>query len=244
MKQRRSSTPLRYQIRRTVLDFLAKGEYQSGDRIPTEEVLMKTLEVSRSSLREGLHLLEQEGILRTRHGIGRFLMADPNSSSFDITELTGHVDLLARTGLEASLEILEVKGYPSKETAARYLEIEPGDRVVRVERLCAAQGIPIIYSIDILPERLLHGGWVARQFEGPLAQVLAEGWNIHLDHAHTWITAHLLDEKINHRISADPQIPWILLEQTTRDTRDEPVLYSRNYYRTDFIRFSILRYRR
>jgi DNA-binding GntR family transcriptional regulator len=46
---------------------------------------MDLLNVSRSTLREGLHLLEEERIIRTSQGIGRFLVSVPGDYKFDIT---------------------------------------------------------------------------------------------------------------------------------------------------------------
>ncbi|MCJ7677874.1 MAG: winged helix-turn-helix domain-containing protein, partial [Anaerolineales bacterium] len=76
---RARAKPLRLQVRDRVFELLAERELRPGDQIPTEPDLIALLGVSRATLREGLQLLEQEGVLATRHGIGRFLVAAPET---------------------------------------------------------------------------------------------------------------------------------------------------------------------
>ncbi len=66
MTTRRRPEPLRYQIRTDILELLTRESYKPGDKLPTESELIELLNVSRSTLREGLHLLEEERIIRTK----------------------------------------------------------------------------------------------------------------------------------------------------------------------------------
>lgn len=51
------------------------GDLKVGDKLPTERVLTETLQVSRTSVREGLRKLEHDGLVEVKHGIGRFITA-------------------------------------------------------------------------------------------------------------------------------------------------------------------------
>ena len=95
MAKSRYSKPLRYQIRRDILDFIAEKGYQPGDQFPSELELSDLLEVSRFSLREAIHLLEEERVISTRHGTGRFLLSRPNDLSIDLTNLQSVTELLS-----------------------------------------------------------------------------------------------------------------------------------------------------
>lgn len=52
--------------------FLA-GSLRPGDRVPSERELAGALGVSRAALREGLRILEAEGLLNVEHGRGTFV---------------------------------------------------------------------------------------------------------------------------------------------------------------------------
>ena len=62
----------------------------------------------RSSLREGLHLLEKERIIRTIQGSGRFLVADLKSIQFEITRLQSVTEMLKIYGIQGKVQILDV----------------------------------------------------------------------------------------------------------------------------------------
>ncbi|GAA0445628.1 FadR/GntR family transcriptional regulator [Streptomyces stramineus] len=67
----------------TVVDQLraqvAAGEWQVGERIPTEHALAEELQVGRNTIREAVRVLVHAGMLRSRQGEGTFVvsMSDP-----------------------------------------------------------------------------------------------------------------------------------------------------------------------
>jgi GntR family transcriptional repressor for pyruvate dehydrogenase complex len=54
---------------------ILKGEWQVGDSLPTELFLSKRLGVNRSTLREAIRVLEQNGLLRRNAGKKLFVSA-------------------------------------------------------------------------------------------------------------------------------------------------------------------------
>jgi len=62
-------------------DKVLSGELRPGDKLPAERVLAEQLQVSRSSLREALRVLQFMGILDIRPGEGLFLESNSNMLS-------------------------------------------------------------------------------------------------------------------------------------------------------------------
>jgi DNA-binding FadR family transcriptional regulator len=66
---------------------------EPGDRLPSEPELARSLGVSRSSLREGIALLEEDGVVRRLHGSGTYVSHRPGvrndlSRNFSVSSLT------------------------------------------------------------------------------------------------------------------------------------------------------------
>src|SRR3972149_11126253 len=101
MPKSRYTRPLRYQIRKDILDFIVEKGYQPGDQFPSEQELSDLLEVSRFSLREAIHLLEEECVISTKHGTGRFLLSPPGDFSIDLTNLQSVTELLAGSDIQS-----------------------------------------------------------------------------------------------------------------------------------------------
>jgi GntR family transcriptional repressor for pyruvate dehydrogenase complex len=83
---------------------ILSGQYQPSSRLPTEQELCELLDVSRSSIREALRVLEAEGLIEVRRGSGAF-----------VTEVLNHLATrgeilgwLAKRE-ESMIQILEVR---------------------------------------------------------------------------------------------------------------------------------------
>ncbi len=240
---RRQSQPLRYQIRAEILDLLREKEYKPGDKLPTEGEFMELLHASRSSLREGFQLLEQDGIIHTQHGLGRYLSIPTTDFQFDISHLQSVTDMMRSYGIEVRTRVVNIREQPANTKEAENLELEIGTPVAWIERIRLAGDTPVIYSIDILPKSKLPGDLQGYQFEGSLLHILEQECDIHIDHSRAIIRAVASNKEIPQGIVQDRDAPWIMMEQVNYDSQACPVIYSRDYHRGDTMAFYITRRR-
>ncbi|MFZ9945417.1 MAG: FadR/GntR family transcriptional regulator, partial [Candidatus Nanopelagicaceae bacterium] len=61
---------------RLLLEYIDRENLSPGDRLTPERELAKKLGISRPSLREAIQVLQTQGRLMVRHGIGVFLVED------------------------------------------------------------------------------------------------------------------------------------------------------------------------
>lgn len=54
---------------------IKEGKYKIGDKLPTEQELIKIFDVSRNTIREAMQSLTNSGILETRQGNGTYVVA-------------------------------------------------------------------------------------------------------------------------------------------------------------------------
>jgi GntR family transcriptional regulator len=236
------SLPLRYQVSKDIVDFLSRSSYQPGDKLPTEQELADLLEVSRFSLREGLHLLEQQRVIATRHGIGRFLLAHPSDIRIDITSLQSIPELLANFDIQPTDRLLEIRPCQASGEIAELLELEPGTPVLSIERIRYGGKVPIIYSIDTFAQAHLPRDWSPADFKGSLFTFLEKRCGKTLDYAQATIHAALLPEPVQ-KLLPEPHSLWVLLRQTIYDRQGHPVIYSEDYHSTQHVTFSVRRFR-
>jgi GntR family transcriptional regulator len=242
--RRYRARPLRQQVRDWVLDLLGRERLRPGDRIPTEQELVELLDVSRATLREGLQLLEQEGVILSRHGKGRYLVAPPEAIAVDMTNLRSVTELLNEKGMRPTARVLEAKVVPAESGVARNLQMAEGEPVLRVERVRDARDVPVIYEIDILSAERAITPWSPEDFKSSLFEFIERRWGIRLAYSLTEVRSVSLDDSLAKRVGVAPELPWILLEQVHFDGAGSPVLYSRDYHRGDRISFRVVRFRR
>lgn len=237
------AVPLRYQIKDFIIDLLRKDHYQPGDKIPTESELADMLDVSRATLREGLHLLEEERVIRAKHGSGRYLLSLPEDLEFEITHLQSVTEMLEAFGIQVSTRVLDVKPIPADTDIAWQLQIEVDQPVIAIERVRYAMNKPVIYSVDMICEDLIGDSWKKEDFKGSLLRVLEEKSNVFLDYSIATIRAVISQDVIPPEIEIDPNIPWIVLIQTNFTNIGQPIIYSKDYHRADDISFKVKRLR-
>lgn len=68
-----SGAPLYREVRRRILESLAAGEWQPGDRLPNEAQLARRFGVAVSTIRAGVQELSDAGLLIRRQGKGTFV---------------------------------------------------------------------------------------------------------------------------------------------------------------------------
>ena len=67
---------LYHQVADYIKEKIAQGVYRQGDMIPSEAQLIKTVGVGRITVRGGLGILRDEGIIKTVKGKGSFVQVD------------------------------------------------------------------------------------------------------------------------------------------------------------------------
>ena len=58
-----------------IKNFIFSNDLQEGDQLPSERVLVQKLQISRSSIREALRMLEITGLIEVKPGKGIFRKA-------------------------------------------------------------------------------------------------------------------------------------------------------------------------
>ncbi|OIQ76425.1 HTH-type transcriptional regulator LutR [mine drainage metagenome] len=90
----------------SLADSIRAGQIQVGDKLPSESEIMTRFGVSRTVVREALSKLQASKLVETRHGIGTFALALPDTSNFKIeqSDFSTIADVIAVLELRISLE--------------------------------------------------------------------------------------------------------------------------------------------
>ena len=82
------------------------GQLKPGEKLPTEAEIMAQFDVSRTVVRESLSKLQASGLVKTRHGIGTFVLSPEESGNFKIAadDFATITDVISVLELRISLE--------------------------------------------------------------------------------------------------------------------------------------------
>jgi GntR family transcriptional regulator len=134
------------------------GRVPSGSQLSAERVLAGEYGVSRVTIRRALRLLEDERLVRRRHGSGTYVSPQPTRRIPVMIDYTGsmraHAPKLTRT--------LLVRDWRRAETAAGDLGVDPDADVLYVERVDRIRGRPVAWD----------RGYIAAAFARNLTEAL------------------------------------------------------------------------
>jgi GntR family transcriptional regulator len=239
----RDRRPLSAQVRDRLEDAIREGALRPGERLPGEHELAERLSVGRSTLREALRLLEQDGVVEVRHGKGRFVSALATlQAERPVTEFESVTEMLSGLGYSVSNRVLRVEETRATVEQSRALGLLPRSRVIVLERLRMHGQDPLIYSLNAIDRTLVPGAVADHDWSSSVIELLARlGFNV-VSSAAT-IRAGALPEAAAAAVSGFARGAWLCITETCVTDEGRPVLHAVDYHRGDIFAFHVVRQR-
>ncbi len=224
------------EIERSIRD----KELLPGDKLASEPMLAQIYNVSRSTLREAIKMLQKEGVLISKNGVGTYVNNRPDFIVHPLSKLQSLGEMIKNEGYtESESDVNIYNRKPEKEWQEK-LQIPDLEEVTVLERTRTADSHKVAFYYNIFPhqraEDLLHEG-----FSGAIFDLLLKKAGIKVAYAITEIYAvdpcNEMDQKAIDVLGNG----IILLKQLHFDEADEPVFYSLDYLKTSFFKLSIKR---
>ena len=197
--------------------------------------------ISRTTLREALRILEEQGLIRKSRGRGTFVME--RAIIKDMSQNFGITEMISQAGYTPGTRDFKTFLDKASKTLAEKLSIPDESMVVVIERIRTANNTPIVWTRDIMPQDYL-GSWMPTNtnLNGvSLYECLERYGNIRIvDGIASFSSVHASRE-IAEKLSIRRNALLLLIEQVDHDQNQRPVLYSAEYHLTDKFNFIIHR---
>lgn len=146
----------------------------AGSRLLSEPELAKHLNVSRATLREAMRTFETQGLIRRRQGAGTFVVGQVPVLDSGLEVLESLETMAVRLGLEVSVSDLHIESVFADQENANGLNLPLASRLTRVRRVVCADGRPVSYLVDTLPEEILKPNQLPEAFKGSVLDFLLD----------------------------------------------------------------------
>lgn len=190
------------------------GQYAPGDRVPGENELMKTFDVSRDTAWKALQVLRDQGLTETRQGaptrVRKFERIVRPANRRLSSEVWGEgksmwsVDVVDKQPTPLDVEVQSVS---VDARVARMLGMEEGQPAVRRSRRYAIDSKPVLRAVSHIPSDLAEGTPIADTDTGPggtYARLKDIG------HAPT-----VFREEVRSRMPTKAEKEWLAIERGT-----------------------------
>ncbi|MGC4190484.1 MAG: GntR family transcriptional regulator [Thermomicrobiales bacterium] len=233
-----SPVPLYYQLAEAIEQQIASGALRPGDRLPSERDLAQFAGISRMTARQALTYLAERGAIDIRHGIGTFV-AHPKLTSDPLHLLGFTEEMMATGGGTVSSRVLAQDRIPAPPPVATALHIEPGETVIRIQRLRSLNGTPMLLETSFFPLSLCAGIETVDLSDRSLYATLDLSYDVRLTHAQQSVEAIAANTLESSLFGIDKGAPMLLLEGVASTASGQPGEYFKAVYRGDRFKFAL-----
>jgi GntR family transcriptional regulator len=235
-----SSLPIYHQIYTVLRQQIKDGNFGPDGLLPAEKSLCETYGVSRVSVRKALELLESEGLVIRRRGVGTFASSGVETEAGGRTRIAGLVENLITLGLDTTAKLItfdrtaEVPNY-----VAVALNLAAGTGATSIERLRFYRQRPLSLTTVYLPPdvgALLSEGELD---DRPVVRLL-ESRGIRPFRAEQTISAVSADRRVAEMLNTSVGAPLIRLRRTVYNDAGRPFEYQQGIYNPDEYEYHML----
>lgn len=235
---RASPVPFYFQLAELLEEEIVSGRWVPGTRVPSENELCARYGLSRTTIRQALTRLEQEGLVSREKGRGTFVSdSRPRSWMIQSTEGFFH-DEFVRAGRAVTSRILRLERVELPRWASDALALAPGSEGIVVERVRSVDELVALYVINCLPAFAAEAV-IGLQPDESLYQRLAEAGAISVVGGNRSLQAVTAGPKLAKLLEVDASAALAYIESVTWDETDRPVDCYRAWLRTDRMRLDI-----
>ncbi len=231
----RSRIPRYHQIAQSLRERIAEGS--PGQRLDNQRSLAREFGVTLMTLRQALELLERDGLITRRHGLGTFVSSP--TVDYDILHLRTFAGDLRAKGEHVATRFLRSHFAVADGRVARELGLGKGIRIFVLERLRLVDEHPMSFQVSYLPATIGEEVAKADLAVTPLRQALSFKLGIEITAARETVSAVQLEARAARELGCRPGIPAFRSDRVSVGPDGAPVVYDRVFIPGD--RFRITR---
>jgi GntR family transcriptional regulator len=234
-----------------ILDILSErikdGTYRPNSKLPSENTLCDEFDVSRITIRRAMDILVSRGSIYRMQGVGSFVSSISQIAN-PIVDPVLFQDLIRRQGYEPGIQFIHARLIPLTDQLADRLRINPDERLVELLKVFTADGEPVIFCSNILPQWVLKGSLLQEVLKRPsitepvfdfledkCGEVLA-----------FYISTLRLDEMSNCPVQREdflPSTPALVIDEVGYNEQERPIMLSVHFYPGNHMKFELIRRR-
>lgn len=239
MKQ---TVQLSEQITQRLLLEIRSGIYSHDKRLPPEVEISDYLGVSRTVIRDCLAVLEREGFISRKHGVGTIINRHVINVKTRMDLEQEFLEMIESTGQRAAITYTDIQETVAGKEIAEKLNIKENDPIFQVVRLITADDKPAIYCIDHIAKKLLkEADYDVEELKKPIFHFLNKYCNVEVYLDLTEVRAVQASKTVAGFFNIAEGYPVLYMDEVGYAFKGQPVLYSQEYYMDGILKHMMLR---
>lgn len=221
--------PLYLQVEKIIRERIEQGEFETGDPLPTEQELMESFDVSRTTVRQALKRLAEDNTIIKVQGKGTYV-SQPKIQQ-ELVSLRTISEVLTGAGFVPEVRVAGVEMNPVVPPHVLIqLQLNPGDPVIRVKRQHFVEGEPIAYAVIYLSGRF-NWRFSARELtHTSVYSWLEEQTDVQIDTGYQVIKAKAAAPDVADALGLPDGTPVLHVENTSTSASGVPIEHTEFYF--------------
>lgn len=232
-------SPLWLQVKHALTTMIRENGMAENAKLPSEAELCKDFNVSRTVIREAMAQMVNEGLIYRQQGKGAFVRGRRDDQSFVGTTVGFSGELQEKRRAVTRLILRQELGLPTPRMQ-RYLQIEPSEPVVAINRVMSVEGIPRIIVRWAMPAKYVPGLETKPLTNVSLYETLMNDYDIRLVHAERWLEAVSLSAADAHLLHVPEGKAALNVESLGSTNSQQGIEYYTALYLTDRSRLRVV----
>jgi DNA-binding GntR family transcriptional regulator len=229
------SLPLYIQIAESLIDRIESGELAPGEQLPAERELSEQLGVNRMTLRRALRVLESQGLVVRRHGVGTYIAKPKIDRSMDV--VYRFTRGMQKRGLTAGASLISMEEILLEPSLARELEVPAAAPAYRILRLRTINQEPVLLESYTIPRQRFPGLDRFDLEKRSIYEVMESEYGVVIARARQSFEPVLASDFEAELLCVPVGAPLMLEKRLSLDGAGAPVEYGKDRYRGDRFRF-------
>lgn len=241
--------PLVQRLVEHIRNLIITEEFPPGSQLPNELLLAQQFNVSRSTMRAALQVLERAGFVLRKRGKGTFIAEEPLkmnnlSLNWGVTQVIHSIGAVPGT-TEINLYLAQ----PDASVVHR-LNLEPNSLTLNIERVRTADGRCVVYTVDYIPENIYKILLVEYSLDQirdylfehqSLYSLLEQSLVEPVHHARAFISPLTADKVVSKKLQIPEGSGILFLEQVDYTEDGDPIWVAHEYHVANAFTFSVYR---
>ncbi|MGL5614715.1 MAG: GntR family transcriptional regulator [Sarcina sp.] len=207
------------------------------DKLMSEREICEIYDLSRTTVRQALDSLEQEGYIYKLHGKGSFVAE--KIAKKDLMAFYSFTDEMRKIGKIPSSSVLNFEIVESTEKLNRIFNFKEDQLFFKVIRVREADKVPMMYETTYLPYRNFENLSESMIKSKPLYDIFNENFNIILGNAEEVFEPILTNKLESFYLSIEEGTPSLKVERFTYDEGGRLIEYTISIARGDKFKYKI-----
>lgn len=227
LNHEKGAPPLYSQLESILKNRIEHGEFNKGDFLPTEKMLMDQYGVSRVTVRQAMAALTQNHYIKSTRGIGTEVIYEKIDEH--MKRVISFTDEMKQHNITMETSYCKMEKITPSTQVATALQIPKTEMCYCLTRVRCVNGSPLVYTITYLKE-IVALPMDSEYYMESLYKYLQDVHQIRIEKGVDTLEATLPTEKIQEFLHIEAQMPIFKRVRQTYLPEEEVFEYSICYY--------------